>query len=83
MVDVEASRDVLRAIADSYPAQGVVVGVNLRPGFGDGVMVDVFTCREPRSGLSVDHNGRDLLRKAIAQALDGYRTHVVVLEVEV
>ena len=76
MVTPETSQAILQAILDTYPDEGVVLGVNFRRGWGDTVFVDVHTGPDPLSGIPVNPRMELKLRSAIKQQLGDERHHI-------
>jgi len=74
MVAPHVSKKVFHAIGQSFPAQGAVLAVTLKRGWGEVLHVDVRMKAGPET--------RSHLRSAIERALQGYRHQVEVLEAD-
>ena len=77
----EVSRRVLRAISESYPAAGVITGIEIAQGRGDVVQVDILHEPEDRIGSSCGATQLAQLRTAVCSALEPWRHTVRTIEI--
>jgi hypothetical protein len=81
VVTAEVSRRVLRAISESYPDAGVIMGIEIAQGWGEAVQVDIRHGPEQRSGSTCESGQLDQLRTAVCSALEPWRHTVRTIEI--
>jgi len=80
MVNGDTSRSVLKALFESHPERGVILGHRISRGWGDILNVEVFSGRELSSGLEMDAAAKSRVCTAVESALANQRHYVRVIE---